>query len=70
MPLYYKCDILELLRSAGYSSYRLTKEKLLSPSTLQKLRDKEPISWDNIERLCSLLDCQPSEIIGYKKEGK
>lgn len=68
MPLFYKLDVIEALKSKGYSTYRLRQEKLLSESTLQKLREKKPIAWENIETLCKLLDAQPENIIGYTKE--
>lgn len=68
MALRYKIDVLEALKSKGYSTYRLRQEKLLSESTLQKLRNRLPISWENIETLCKLLDVQPEAIIGYEKE--
>ena len=68
MPLFYKLDVIEALKSKGYSTYRLRQEKLLSESTLQKLREKKPIAWENIETLCKLLEVQPENIIGYTKE--
>lgn len=64
MPMKYKInDILAALKAAGYTTYRLQKDNLLSQSTIQKLRDKEPISWANIEKLCQLLNCQPGDIL-------
>lgn len=66
MPLKYRIDVLAALKSAGYTTYRLQKDKLLSQSTIQALRDGLPISWANIENLCSLLKCQPGDIIIYE----
>lgn len=66
MKLCYKIDVLVALRSAGYSSYRLRKDSLLSESTIQKLRRSEGVGWDNIETLCNLLSCQPADIIEMK----
>ena len=68
MPLKFKIDILEALKEKGYSSYTLRKENILSQSTIQKLREGKGLAWDNIERLCSLLDCQPGDLIEYVKE--
>lgn len=65
MPIVYKMDILQSLREAGYSTYKIRKENLLAQSTLQKLRNGEPISWENIEAICRLLNCQPGDIIEY-----
>lgn len=68
MPLKFKIDVLEALKEKGYSSYILRKEKLLSESTIQKLRSGEGISWDNVETLCKLLDCDISAILEYQKD--
>lgn len=68
MSLEYKIDVLEALKLKGYTTTRLRREKLLSEGVIQSLRDKEPISWSNIERICALLGCQPGHIIRYNKE--
>lgn len=68
MPMRYKVDILSALKEAGYSTYRIRKDKLLSESTVQKLRNNEPVSWVNIETLCKLLSCQPGDIMEYVEE--
>ena len=68
MPLKYKVDVLAMLKEAGYTTYRLRKEKLLSESTLQKLRNNDPISWENLATLCKLLGCQPGDIIEYNAQ--
>ena len=68
MPLKFKIDVLEALKEKGYSTYILRKEKLLSESTIQKLRSGEGISWDNLETLCKLLDCDISAILEYQKD--
>ena len=65
MPLQYKIDVLAALKSAGYTTYIIRKNKLLSESTVQKLRSGKPISWENIETICTLLNCQPSDILEY-----
>ena len=65
MPLKFKINILEALKSKGYTTYILREKKLLSQSTMQKLRDGQGLSWDNIERICSLLDCQPGDILEH-----
>ena len=43
MPLKYKFDVLQALKEKGYSAYTIRKEKLLSESTIQKLRSGEDI---------------------------
>ena len=63
MALQYKINVLDALKEKGYSSYTLRTKKLLSESTIQKLRVGEGVSWDNLETFCKLLDCDISDII-------
>ena len=65
MGLQYKMDVVSALKENGITSYKIRSEKLLSESTLQKLRKGEGVSWDNLETLCRLLECQPSDLIEY-----
>ena len=68
MPMQFKIDVLEALKAKGYTTYVLRKENILSQSTLQKLREGKGLSWENIERLCALLNCQPGDLIEYVQE--
>lgn len=68
MPLRYKIDVLQALKQKGYSAYRLAQEKLLSGSSIQKLRTGVPLGADGLEMLCKLLVCQPGDIIEYREE--
>lgn len=65
MPLKYKIDVLAALKEKGYTTYSIKMKSLLSQSTLQKLREGKAISWDNIEKLCELLECQPGDFMEY-----
>ena len=66
MPVKYKIDILPALKEAGYNTTRLRKEKLLAESTIQQLRKGDLVSWANISRICSMLNCQPGDILEYR----
>lgn len=68
MSIKYKIDVLALLKEKGYSTYRIRREGLLSQSTLQKLREGQGVSWENISTICALLDCQPGDIMEYVKD--
>lgn len=68
MGLQYKTDIIQALKEKGYNTTRIRKEKLLSESTLQKLRKNQGVAWENLERICMLLDCDISNVIEYKKD--
>lgn len=65
MAMKYKFNVLDALKNTGITTYKIRKDKLLSESTVQKLRKFEPVSWENIESLCKLLNCQPGDIIEY-----
>ena len=68
MALQYKINVLDSLKEKGYTSYTLRKEKLLGESTIQKFRGGLPVSWENLEVLCKLLDCNIGDIVEYIKE--
>jgi putative transcriptional regulator len=61
----YRLDVILALKAKGYTTYKLRKEKLLSESTIQKLRNQRSVSWDNINSICKLLNCQPGELLEY-----
>ena len=58
-------DILQKLKKAGYSSTRIRKENILPQSTLQRLREGKPITTETINVICSLLNCQPGDLLEY-----
>ena len=64
----YKIDILAALKEAGYNTNRLRKEKLLAEGSIQALREGRYIGLPILDKICSLLDCQPADLIEYVKE--
>ncbi len=68
MPIRYKIDVLAKLKEAGFSSYRLRKDKIMGEATLQRIRNNELVSYENLERICALLNCQPGDVIEYVEE--
>ena len=68
MPLRYKIDILKALKEKGYNTNVIRTKALFSQSTLQKFRNQQGVSWENLETLCRLLDCQPADLIEFPKE--
>lgn len=65
MPIQYKLDILAALKDAGYNTNTLRKEKLLSESVIQALRENRYITLQNIAKVCELLRCQPGDLMEY-----
>ena len=68
MAIRYKVDILAELKKKGYSSTRIREEKLIGQSYLQQLRRGELVSWKTLDTICSLLECQPGDLIEYVEE--
>ena len=61
-------DILQKLKDAGYNQARLRKEKLLSESTMQRIRDGESITMEKLGEICKLTGLPVEELIEYKEE--
>ena len=65
MAIRYKADVLAELKKKGYSSTRIREEKLIGQSYLQQLRRGELVSWKTLDTICSLLECQPGDLIEF-----
>lgn len=63
-------DILDMLKTAGFSTYRIAKENVFGQSTLQKFRIGKLPSWNELDKLCSILNCQPFDLIEYIHDDK
>ena len=61
----YKIDIMKSLKEKGYSSYKLRANKIFGEAAMTHLRNNENINFENLNKLCQLLNCQPGDIIGY-----
>ena len=68
--LVYKINILDTLKEAGYSSYKMRREQLLGEATIQKLRENRMIGIESIDSVCRMLQCQPGDIIEFQDEKK
>lgn len=68
MPIKYKIDVLAALKEKGYSSYKLRQNKIFGERTIQKIREGEIVTADNIAKLCELLHCQVGDLLEYKPE--
>ena len=57
--------LLEMLKAKGYSQYRLGQEKIFGQATITKFRRHGLPSWNELDKLCSMLHCRPWDIIEY-----
>ncbi|MCI8359637.1 MAG: helix-turn-helix transcriptional regulator [Lachnospiraceae bacterium] len=60
--------LLKLMEEKGLSTYKIRKEKIISESTLQNIRNNGRITTDAIASLCCALNCQPGDILEYIDE--
>lgn len=67
--LRYKINIMDALRQAGVSTYQLRKGKLLSETTIQRLRESKIVSIESIDTICGLLNKQPGDLIEFTRDG-
>ncbi len=68
MSIKYKIDVISYLKEAGYTTYKLRKDKLIGEATLTKIRSGDMVSWENINTICKLLNCQPGDIVEYVED--
>ena len=63
--LRYKVDILAALKEAGWTTYKIRKEKLIGERVMQRIREGELPSWGALDVICGLLHYQPGDIVEY-----
>lgn len=59
--------LFALLQGRGYYKYTLRRLAGISAPTIAKLSRGETVSTAVIDRICAALDCQPSDIMEYRK---
>ena len=64
MPMDYQ-ELFKKMQSAGLTSYRIRKEKIISERSLQALRENRAVNTDTICALCRVLNCQPGDLMKY-----
>lgn len=69
MPIIVNLDVMMAKRKI--SSNELAEKINITPANLSILKTNKAkaIRFSTLEKLCEVLDCQPSEILEYKKEG-
>lgn len=69
MPIIYD-KLFSLMKEKGLTTYIIRKEKIISETTLQKLREGRAVSTESIASLCKVLECQPGDIMEYTENIK
>lgn len=60
-----KVDLLSELKKFGYNTSVLRKNKIMGEATIQKLRKSGLPSWAELNKICTLLNCQPGDLVEY-----
>ncbi len=63
-------DLLSRLSAAGWSTYRLQKERQLPNSVIIRIRAGKSITTATLDTVCRLLSCQPGELISWEPDTK
>ena len=65
----YKMNILLELKNAGYATTRIRKERMLSESTLQRIRSgNTSINLTSLDPVCRILRCQPGDLVEWVED--
>ena len=57
--------LFELLEHQGKTATNWLRQQGMHPSVVNKLRKNETVTTETIDRLCSLLECQPGDILEH-----
>lgn len=64
--LKYKFNVGGALERAGLNMYKAKTTNVLSQNTLRKIKNEDTsISLDSLNKVCTILDMQPKDIIMY-----
>lgn len=55
------------MRSHKISYYLLANEGI-DPQTLQRIRHDRAVTTDTLDKLCTIMNCQPGDLIAWRKD--
>ena len=58
----------ETMRNKGISTYRLRETHGFNTKTIAKLKNNGNVTTSTLNKLCSILDCDLSDIAEFKKD--
>lgn len=67
MPIVFN-KMMTLLEERGISIYRLKTDKVIGTATIDKIRKNDGnLDTRSIAAICEYLDCQPGDIMEYRR---
>ena len=66
----FKDNLVSLRKIHGYSQDELAEKIGITPANLSILKNQKAkaIRFSTLEEICRVLDCQPGDILEYRKE--
>lgn len=61
----YKFDIMSALKEAGYTTYKMRRDRIFGERVIQKFRGGGLPSNGELNTLCRLLGVQPGDLLEY-----
>jgi len=61
----YKKDIIQMLSNKGITTYYIRKNKIFNESQLDQIRHNRLVKQETLDKLCTLLECQPGHLLEY-----
>lgn len=55
------------MEEKGVTTYALINKYGINPRTVNNLRHNKSITMFTLERLCEILDCEPNDVIAFKR---
>lgn len=66
----YKVDVMERLKKKGYTRKELQEVHKIGNSQFDKIYAGEVVGIKVLDKLCTLLECQPGTLIKHVPDGK
>lgn len=61
----FKIDVLEALKSKGYTTTKIRNDKIFSEATLTNIRNNKPVTTTTLNTICEILKKQPGFILEW-----
>lgn len=67
MPIVYD-RLIDKMKEHGFTSFTAKTTNIIGQGTYKKIMNGDDVKLSTLEKLCKYLDCDPSEVIEYRKE--
>lgn len=61
-------NVLSMLSEAGYNTGVIRRDRVFGEKAVQKMREGKLPSWNELDKICTLTGCHPSDILEYKRD--